>query len=338
MTAMADATFTAVDLSRLPAPNIIEPLSFEVLVADAITRMRAEMAAAGLDFESRDSDPATKLLQTFAYFAQLLRQRVNDAARAVMPAYAAGADLDNIAATFGIARLVVAPANPLLGLPAVMESDADFRRRMVLAPEGYSVAGPEGAYIFHALSADGAVLDASAASPEPDDIRSLVLGVLDAHAAAPGLVSDMTTALDTATWPGEVVVSILSRLGNGAASPQLVDAVDAHLSDDTIRPLTDHVITQSAEIVPFAVQATITTFSGPDGGVVMAEARARLDSYVAASHRLGRDITRSGLFAALHVEGVQNVVLISPAADIIVSRQQAPFCTGISVSYGGIDE
>lgn len=300
MAAMADATFTAVDLSRLPAPDVIEALDFETILADAVARMQALMP----EFESRDSDPATKLLQAFSYFAQLLRQRVNDAARAVMPAYATGADLDNIAALFGITRFTLVPADEVLGIPAVMESDADFRRRMVLAPEGYSVAGPEGAYVFHALSADEDVLDASAISPAP----------------------------------GEVLVSVLSRTGSGEAAPELLAAVDAFVSDETRRPLTDFVTVQSAEIIEYAVDATLTTFSGPDGSVVLATAQASLAAYVEASHRLGRDITRSGLFAALHVEGVQNVVLTSPAADVVVSRVQAPHCTGITVNYAGTGE
>ena len=300
MAGMADATFTAVDLSRLPAPDVIEKLDFETILADAVTQMRALMP----EFEDRDSDPAMKLLQVFTYFAQLLRQRVNDAARAVMPAYAAGADLDNIAALFGIVRLTITPADPVLAIPAVMESDADFRRRMVLAPEGYSVAGPEGAYIFHALSADADALDASATSPNP----------------------------------GEVLVSVLARQGDGTASPELIAAVAAYVSDETRRPLTDFVTVQSAEIIEYAVAATLTTFSGPDGAVVLEAARKRLDDYVEASHRIGRDITRSGLFAALHVEGVQNVVLASPAADLIISRTQAPHCTGIVLNYAGTGE
>ena len=300
MGAMADATYTAVDLSRLPAPDIIEALDFETIQADAVARMLELMP----DFENRDSDPVTKLLQVVSYIVQLVRQRVNDAARAVMPAYAVGADLDNIAALFGITRLMITPADVVLGIPAVMESDADFRRRMVLAPEGYSVAGPEGAYIFHALSADGDVLDASATSPDP----------------------------------GEVLVSILSRTGSGAASPELIATIAAYVSDEARRPLTDFVTVQSAEIVNYAVDATLTTFSGPDGGVVLAAAQASLDAYVESSHRLGRDITRSALFAALHVEGVQNVVLTSPAADIVIARTQAPFCTGTTVNYAGTGE
>lgn len=297
---MADATFTAVDLSRLPSPDIVELLDFDTIFADAVARMKLHMP----EFETRESDPATKQLLVLSYFAQLLRQRINDAARAVMPAHAVGADLDNIAAIFGITRFTLTPADPSIGAAAVMESDADFRRRMVLAPEGYSVAGPEGSYIFHALSADADILDASASSPSP----------------------------------GEVLVSILSREGSGAASAALVAKVDAYLSDVTRRPLTDLVTVQSAAIINYDVVATLHTYRGPDADIVLDAARTRLAAYVADCHRLGRDVTRSGIFAALHVDGVQNVDLIRPAADLIVSRQAAPYCTSVAVTFAGVGE
>ena len=137
---------------------------------------------------------------------------------------------------------------------------------------------------------------------------------------------------------GSTIDSPWFRNGAGWAPADLVDAVAAYVSDETRRPLTDFVTVQSAAIVEYAVVATITTFSGPDGSVVMDTARAKLDEYVASSHRIGRDVTRSGIFAALHVEGVQNVVLTSPAADIIITREQAPHCTGITLSYAGTGE
>lgn len=300
MGGMADESFTAVDLSRLPAPDLIETLDFDTLLADATALMQQLMP----EFVARPADPVMKLLRVFIMECLRLRQRVNDAAHTVMPAYAIGADLDNIAALFGIARFKLQPADPVLGIAAVMESDADFRRRMVLGPEGYSVAGPEGAYIFHALNADPDVLDASATSPAA----------------------------------GEVLVSVLSRTGNGTAPPALLAAVDAHVSDESRRPLTDFVTVQSAQIIPFAINATLTTYSGPDADVVLAASRARIDEYVIESHRMGRDITRSAIFAALHGEGVQNVVLTSPAADIIINRTQAPHCTGITVNYAATGE
>ena len=227
-----------------------------------------------------ESDPVVKLIQLFCYREMVLRQRVNDAARAVMVAYAKGADLDALAALFRVERFIITPADPDTATPAVLETDDDLRRRMVLAPEGYSVAGPEGAYIYHALSASADVLDASATSPSP----------------------------------GVVVVSVLSRSGDGTAPQATLDAVTAKLTDQGIRPLTDFVTVQSAAVVAFNVVATLYFFSGPDRSVVMAAAQARLDDYLANARRLGRDITRAGIIAALSPEGVQNVILQSPAA------------------------
>jgi phage-related baseplate assembly protein len=207
MGGMADTIFTAVDLSRLPAPDVVEALDFDTIFADAVTRMKAEMP----EFKARESDPSTKNLLVLSYVAQILRQRVNDAARAVMPAFSTGADLDNLAAVFGVGRYTLSEADTTTGAAAVMESDTDFRRRMVLAPEGYSVAGAEGSYIFHALSADAQVLDASATGPKPDDIKALALSVLAQQGAESALVTAMMTALNTAIWPGQVDVAILAR-------------------------------------------------------------------------------------------------------------------------------
>lgn len=294
-------SFTAVDLSRLPSPPVVEVIDFEVILA----AMLADLRARDPSFDALvESDPAYKILEVAAFRETIIRQRVNDAARAVMLAYATAGDLDQLAALVGVARLTLDPGNPGEGIPPTLESDEDFRRRVQLAPEGFSVAGPEGAYTFHALSADSRVLDASATSPTP----------------------------------GEVVVSILSREGDGTASPDLIAAVGAKLAADDVRPLTDHVTVQSATIVPYSIEAEVFTFAGPDAAVVMAESRARLARYVEDSHRLGRDVTLSAIFAALHSEGVQNVILTSPPADIVVDRTQATYCTASVVTHGGLDE
>ncbi|MFT3967913.1 MAG: baseplate J/gp47 family protein [Sphingobium sp.] len=298
---MAD-TFTAVDLSKLPAPSVVEALDYETIYADIL----ADFLEREPDFDATvESDPAVKLLQVAALREFTIRARINDAARAVMVAFAEEGDLDHLAAVFGVERLTLTPADTINNVAAVMEDDTDLRRRVLLAPEGYSVAGPEGAYIFHALSASSDVLDASAVETEQ---------------------------------PGEVLVTVLSRNGAGAAAPELVATVAAYLSDETRRPLTDMVTVQSAQIVDYAVIATLTTFAGPDSAIVLAESRARLDAYIAETHRLGRDITRAGIIAALYCPGVQNVDLASPAADIVLDRTQAGNCTGIAIAYAGTGE
>lgn len=295
------STFTAVDLSRLPAPDAIEQIDFETLLAAALAQLRT------LDttFDALvESDPAYKILQACVYREVLIRQDFNERLRGMMLAYANGSNLDHLGALMGVARLTLAPADPVAGTDAVMESDADFRHRIQLAPEGFSVAGPEGAYIYHALSTNADVLDASATSPSP----------------------------------GEVVVTLLSRTGDGTAGAVLCAAVGAALASNDVRPMTDHVVVQTAEIIPYAVEATLYTYAGPDSSLVLAAARSRLETYVDESHRLGRDIAISGIMAALHADGVQRVEVTSPAGNIPVDRTQAAYCTGLDLTYGGIDE
>ena len=299
-------TATPIDLSRLAAPSVVETIDFETLYAERKARLvalyPADQQAEVLATLALESEPLAILLQENTYREIVLRQRINDAARAVMLAYAQGSDLDHLASLFGVERLVVTPADPETGALAVMESNTDLRKRTQIAPQGFSVAGPEGAYISHALNADGRVLDASAVSPAPC----------------------------------EVLVTILSRDGDGSAPQDLVDAVADALGDDNVRPLTDFVTVQSAEIVTYTVHASLITFPGPDSSVVIAEASAMLNAYIAETHRIGRTVPLSGIYAALHVAGVQRVELLAPVADIAIDRTQAPYCIGVTVEHGGI--
>ncbi|MGN6260272.1 MAG: baseplate assembly protein [Ralstonia sp.] len=293
-----------IDLSQLPPPDVVEVLDYETVLAERKTALiarypaeqKAEIAAV-LDLES---EPLTKFLEESSYRELLLRQRINEAARAVMLAYAHDKDLDHVAALFGITRLVIKPADPITGTPAEMESDTDLRLRARLAPQSFSTAGPEGAYISHARNADGRVLDASATSPQP----------------------------------GEVRITVLSREGDGTAPPDLLQNVQSALRPRDVRPLTDYVTVQSATLLPYVVAATLHLFPGPDSGIVLIEARKRLAQYVESCHRLGQVVARSGLDSALHVAGVQLVDLLSPANDIRSNLTQAPHCIGIDVKLG----
>lgn len=297
---------TPIDLSRLPAPTVVEPLDYEQILAERkqafLNLFNDDQRAAIEATLALESEPLTKLLQESALRELVLRSRINDAARAVMLAYAEDTDLDHLAAFFGLERLRIIPADTDNGIEEVKESDADFRKRTQLAPQSYSVAGPEGAYISHALNADGRVLDASAISPNPC----------------------------------EVVVTLLSRLGDGTAPQDLVDVVKASLNDDNVRPLTDKVTVQGAQIVNYRVRAKLYTFPGPDSSVVIAEARTNLDTYIEETHRLGREVTISGIYAALHIAGVERVELLEPVANIPITRTQAPHCIEVIVEYGGV--
>lgn len=293
----------AIDLSQLPVPKVVETIDYE----EILSALLDDLVERYPEFDvPAESDPIYKVLEVAAYREMLVRQRVNQAARAVMLAYAEDEDLDNLGALFNVKRLQTYAGDPtaIPPVPPANEEDPDFRRRILLSLEGLSTAGPEGAYIFHALSASGSVLDASATSPAP----------------------------------GDVVVTVLGREGDGTAPPELLDAVEQAVSAETVRPLTDHVTVQGAEIVPYTIAATLYFQPGPDSQVVLAEARAEAQRYADRQHRLGMDITLSGVYAALHRAGVQRVELASPTATINVNRQQAAYCTAITLTDGGVHE
>ena len=299
-----------IDLSQLPPPQIVDEPDFETLLTERKAEFVAlypteeqEAVARTLMFES---EPVVKILQENVYRELLLRQRINAAAQAVMVAYAISGDLDQLAANNNVERLTVTPADDTQIPPvaAEMESDSDLRQRIPAAFEGMSVAGPTGAYEFHAMSADGRVADASAISP----------------------------------LPAEVTISILSREGSGIADEDLLRTVSDALNDENVRPVGDRVTVQSARIMDYAVEAVLYVYPGPATEPVLAAAKVQLTSYINEQRRLGRDIRRSAIYAALHVNGVQRVELIQPAADVVLDKTQAANCTGVMVVIGGTDE
>lgn len=293
--------FTAVDLSRLPSPDVVETLDYEIILSTMLKdlQQRDPVFTALLE-----SDPAFKILEVAAYRELLLRQRVNEAARAIMLAHATGADLDNLGALLGVVRktLTQGDSEAVPPIPPVLENDRDFRRRIQLAPEGFSTAGPAGAYVFYALTVDG-VADASVRSPAP----------------------------------GEVEVTILSRSGNGTADAALLKAVQDVLSSDDVRPLTDHVSVRSATIHEYTMDATLYFDSGPGREQAKAQAEKALSTVIARPQRLGLDVTLSGLYAALHQPGVQRVELAHPQQNIMVGASSAAWCRSITLKDGGVD-
>jgi phage-related baseplate assembly protein len=297
-----------IDLSQLPPPAIIESLDFETIFTqrknDLIALLPVESRAAVIETLSMESEPLTMLLQASAYRELLLRQRINEADRAVFLASSVGTDLDQLGGNFDLKRFLISPGNPdaVPPVPPVYESDTEYRARIQLSWVRLSTAGPEATYKFFAMSADSDVLDARAYGPETHDRLGVVL------------------------------LYILSRTGNGTASPALVAKAKAAVNGDEVRPITDLLTVSSAEIVTFAVTAEIQIPYGVDGDVVMAAARADLTKYLSDTQRIGAVVARSGIEGALHQSEVIRVVLGSPATDLDMKMGQAPFCTGVTLT------
>ena len=299
-----------IDLSLLPAPQVLETLDFETIFANrkaaVLALLPEDEREAAANVLSLESEPATKLLQENAYQELLLRNRVNDAAKAVMLPFAIGADLDQIGANTNVKRLVLVEADLDASPPVaeVLEGDDAYRLRIQEAPDALSTAGPRNAYEFHARSADGRVLDARAISPAPC----------------------------------EVVVAILANSDDWQAPADLLQAVNDALSAEDVRPLGDLVSVVQGQVTDYVLEAVVYVEKGPEAPIALNAARANAAAMSKPLRPLGFSVYRNAYVAALKVEGVRNVFVKSPAADILCGRTQAARCTGVKITAEVLEE
>ena len=93
--------FSCMNLSDLETPQIIEELSLN----EILEQMRDKLISIEPEFSAYlESDPLIKLMEVVAYRELLLRQRINQAAKANLLAFATESDLDHLVAFYGITR------------------------------------------------------------------------------------------------------------------------------------------------------------------------------------------------------------------------------------------
>ncbi len=184
------------------------------------------------------------------------------------------------------------------------ESPDNYRERIRQAPESFSNAGSKGAYKFHTLSSDQSIIDVVVISPSAG------------------------------------MVDIYPLVSTGTPSDELIASVQAYLSDDKIRPLTDNVIVKKPEAVDFSITAKLTLYSYADLTSVQLAVNEGLNSYkTTLKSKLNKDIVPNQIISILNaIYGVYNVELISPAFQSLESNQWANL-QEINISYEGeIDE
>ncbi len=157
-----------IELQNLPAPRVVEELSYEEILAaakkDFAERMRPHLPAID-DILALESDPVVMLLESHAYRELLIRARINDAARAHLLAFASGSDLDQLAALFGVERMTG-------------EADERLRERLQRRIAALGAQGTAEHYEYHAMSASQLVRTARASQGEPGTVL-LMLWVTD---------------------------------------------------------------------------------------------------------------------------------------------------------------
>jgi phage-related baseplate assembly protein len=297
---------TVIDLSRIPAPAAIEPLSYETLNAQFITRFKAAWAALratypelpDYDIEMLETDPAVFVGEAWAYVRLLDRARVNDGIRALLAPLAKKADLDNVVASVNIERLVITPATD--STPAVMETDEQLLRRYLLAYDRPS-AGSADRYLYEAFTA----------WPQMHDAAVIGRGI---HGRR-----------------GDTDIVIIGPNGDAPTTSNIVAVRDAVNATD-VKPEATSVAVVSAIRNTYTVSLVLNiTKYGPSVDVVVAEARARVDAAIADRLKIGAEAPIWSIAGAAYGPNVISVEVVSPTADIPPEPYTIPVCTGVTI-------
>ena len=319
-----------INFSTLPAPEIVEELNYEAILSSMVEDLRARDPSYT---EILESDPGVKIMEVCAARELIIRQRVNDAFRATLLRFANGADLDNLAAFYNVARLED-------------EQDPAFRLRTIERIMGSSSAGGAAWYRYHALTASPFVKDANITSPQPGYVQVSVLssegqsvtvaegGDLDSLGVMWGVLR--FTGESDASYRERVEAEVLAGGGYGAASPALLELVRGVVDGPTVRPVSDTVTVASAEVLPVDIEARIYLYPETPISIYNGLSSQLSDAFEAQSG-MGWDVTESWLISQLHQPGVQRVELVSPSESVVCLDNQAPLLNAISLTFAGRD-
>lgn len=191
---------------------------------------------------------------------------------------------------------------------ADVEADEPYRNRIYTAPERFSVAGPAGSYEYWAHTANSGILDVRVHSPAAMQVEVVVL-----------------------------------MAGGELPSPDVLDAVEAILSDRTIRPLTDQVTVTAPTPVNYSIDIEywIDADNTTEATTIQQTVTQAVTDYILwQKTRIGRNINPSELVRRVMNAGARRVTVVEPSYVVLDNTEVAQLAdpaTDVKVTYGGIE-
>jgi phage-related baseplate assembly protein len=200
------------------------------------------------------------------------------------------------------------------------ETDEQLRDRIKLAPSAFSNAGSYKAYEFWAKSTSPTIIDVAV-----DNKRVTV------DDEPPGLVIGDPI-------PGTVEVFPLVE-GLSVTPPEILNAVEAVLNADKIRPLTDTVYVSSPEAVDTVITIELVLYDGAVSADILLIVESNLEAFRDGRRKLlGQDIIIDQIKALSVIDGVYKSNVILPDADVVIGKTEFANITAINVSVSGTNE
>ena len=189
-----------------------------------------------------------------------------------------------------------------------IESDENFRERIQIAVESFSVAGPYGAYEYYARSAHQDIIDVAVIGPP--DIE-----------------------------PGYVELYPLMK-GGELPSNEVLALVLEKCNADDVRPLTDCVSVHSPKVLEFAlnVKYFIDRSKATQSSELQSAIEESINDWVTWQRsKLGRDLNPSELNHRMIAAGAKRTEIISPSFKILAKSELA-ITSSINIIFGGLED
>lgn len=185
-----------------------------------------------------------------------------------------------------------------------IEADDSLRDRLYDSLNAFSTAGSKAAYRYHTKTASQLIID-----------------------------------VEVVGNPDTGVVTVYPLVATGPTPQEILDAVNAKLSPEDMRPINDTVAVVSPSFINYTINLGLTLYSSADPVATLAQAYAKVNSLkTATSRKLGIDAVVSQIrSAALIQDSVYDVNVISPVANVVVNRTQVAFCIGVNISVTGFN-
>lgn len=187
---------------------------------------------------------------------------------------------------------------------ADLESDESLAERIFLAPSGYSVAGPDDAYIYWAKTYSQSIGDVNVVSPAPVEVEIRFI------------MSD-----------GELPTTTV------------IDGLAEYLQDENLRPLTDKVSVLSPDTAYFNINLTYFINRSDQSKAVSIQGMVTqaIAEYLEWQTRtIGRDINPAVLTKRIVAAGAKRVVVNEPVFTVVSNTCVSRIGTQ-TVTYGGIE-
>lgn len=178
---------------------------------------------------------------------------------------------------------------------SVVESDENFRQRILLSLADKSTAGSEETYKSFTFSADERIED---------------VAILNGGA-------------------GVVKVFYYSESADSLMQTRIVDM----LNKKEVRPLTDNVVVAVATQISFNVTAELKILQNQETTTVYSNAIASLNDGLKSLRQIGTDITLSEINDFLKVSGVKEVVITQPTTNVEISDNEIGVNSGNTITY-----